>query len=188
MNKLTKIIVTFFGSGLSRVCPGTIGSILTLPLWFLIISVMLYLKLLQPVVFISIISIIILALFFIGLYFTKLYIEETKKEDPSEVVIDEVVGQLISFVLSLSFIFVIKDAVLFNNFVTEHKIFLLFYCFIMPIIFFRIYDIKKPWIIGTIDSKIKNALGVMLDDVVGGIFAGITNSLIMITILKLFVF
>ena len=43
-------------------------------------------------------------------------------------------------------------------------------------IFFRIFDIWKPSIIGKIDREVKGGLGVMGDDVVAGIFAGICTA------------
>ena len=124
---------------------------------------------------------IILLMYIIGYYATKNYISETNQDDPSEVVIDEVVGQLLAFALSFLFIF-------FTNkydveYIKIHPYINCFYFFILPIILFRIYDIKKPWIIGKIDKNMKGATGIMLDDVVGGVFAGITNSLLMLIIL-----
>ncbi len=40
-------------------------------------------------------------------------------------------------------------------------------------VLFRIFDIWKPLGIGTLDRKLKNAFGVMLDDVLAGLYAGI---------------
>lgn len=37
--------------------------------------------------------------------------------------------------------------------------------------FFRIFDIAKPWPISWIDRKVKGGFGIMIDDVVAGIFA-----------------
>ena len=55
--------------------------------------------------------------------------------------------------------------------------------FILPLgfILFRLFDILKPSIIGKIDKKVKNAWGVMLDDIAAGIFAS-TSLLIFIFI------
>jgi phosphatidylglycerophosphatase A len=43
----------------------------------------------------------------------------------------------------------------------------------LALILFRIFDILKPGIIGRVDEKIKGGLGIMLDDVLAAIFAGI---------------
>lgn len=40
-------------------------------------------------------------------------------------------------------------------------------------IYFRFFDIVKPWPIGAIDRQVKGGLGIMLDDILAGIFAGI---------------
>ena len=46
---------------------------------------------------------------------------------------------------------------------------------------FRIFDIWKPWPIGPIDAKLKGGLGIMLDDVIAGVFALAVLKLIEIT-------
>ncbi len=38
--------------------------------------------------------------------------------------------------------------------------------------FFRLFDIVKPWPISWIDRKAKGGFGIMIDDVVAGLFAG----------------
>jgi phosphatidylglycerophosphatase A len=43
---------------------------------------------------------------------------------------------------------------------------------------FRFFDIVKPFPVGWIDRNVKGGLGVMLDDVVAGILAGMTSVLI----------
>jgi len=40
-------------------------------------------------------------------------------------------------------------------------------------ILFRIFDIIKPWPIKWVDQKVHGGLGIMLDDVLAGIFAGL---------------
>lgn len=46
---------------------------------------------------------------------------------------------------------------------------------------FRIFDIWKPWPIGPIDAKLKGGLGIMLDDVIAGVFALVVLKLIEVT-------
>ena len=54
---------------------------------------------------------IAIILFFAGIYFTKIYIKDMKEQDPKEVVIDEVVGQMLAIILtSFSVIFVYSSA------------------------------------------------------------------------------
>ena len=181
VSKITKLIVTFLGTGYSRICPGTVASIATLPLWFLIALVINYFQIDNPI---FIIALIILSIYIIGYIHIKKYVTEKNLDDPKEVVIDEVVGQLISFFISLFHVYFLSKTDV-QSFTSEHEILMNFLIIILPIILFRFFDIKKPWIIGKIDSNIKNAIGIMLDDIVGGVFAGITDLIIIIITIKL---
>ena len=92
---------------------------------------------------------------------TEAVIEESGDSDPSKVVIDETVGQLLSF----SFV-----AYMAPEYLTGMSS-LLYYA--AGFIFFRFFDILKMGPVKYADTKIKNAYGVMLDDVFAGIFASI---------------
>ena len=72
-----------------------------------------------------------------------------KEKDPSRIVIDEVVGQWVSV------LFIAPD--------------ILYYSF--GFVLFRFFDILKPWPISWVDQHIENGLGIMLDDVLAGIFS-----------------
>lgn len=90
------------------------------------------------------------------------------KHDPSIIVIDEVAGQLIPL-LFLSYFGV--DA--FNPQIWWLQ-------FALPaFVLFRIFDILKPFPASYFDKKVANAHGVMLDDVVAGIYATIVLILIL---------
>ncbi|MGL2432409.1 phosphatidylglycerophosphatase A family protein [Helicobacter pylori] len=89
--------------------------------------------------------------------------EESKIHDSSYIVIDELVGMWIAMAISgLSLAGVI-----------------------LSFIFFRIYDITKPSLIGTIDKKVKGGLGVVADDALAGVLAGL-STLLVINILGFF--
>ena len=97
---------------------------------------------------------IVFLLFLISLF---LLIQSYKKQvfkdiDDKSIVIDEVIGYLIFIVF-------------FDN-----TLFVLFSSFLI----FRLFDIVKPYPISLIDKKMKNALGVILDDIIAGLFSGIT--------------
>ena len=97
---------------------------------------------------------IVFLLFLISLF---LLIQSYKKQvfkdiDDKTIVIDEVIGYLIFIVF-------------FDN-----TLFVLFSSFFI----FRLFDIVKPYPISLIDKKMKNALGVILDDIIAGLFSGIT--------------
>jgi len=95
-------------------------------------------------------------LFIFGVLCANIYQKQTGEKDSSVIVIDEVVGQLIAM------LFIIDNPLL------------VFISFIL----FRIFDIFKPWPASYADSNIKGGLGVMLDDVVAGIYALISLFLI----------
>ena len=184
--KLAEFISTFIYVGKrANVCPGTVGSIATMPLWLIVMFIILKLRL--NFILASFFTVIIL--FFVGLWTTKIYINETKKDDPKEVVIDEVVGQLLSFIFSFSvviFAFVTGNINNLINFSVNHHYLLQLFLFVTPVAFFRLFDIKKPLFIGWIDKNIKSPLGVMLDDVVAGICAGIVNSAVLCLLMFMF--
>jgi len=50
---------------------------------------------------------------------------------------------------------------------------------LMGFVLFRIFDILKPWPISVIDSRLKGGLGVMLDDVLAGVYALLCMHLIL---------
>ncbi|BAW39486.1 phosphatidylglycerophosphatase A [Helicobacter pylori] len=89
--------------------------------------------------------------------------EESKIHDSSYIVIDELVGMWLAMAISgLSLAGVI-----------------------LSFIFFRIYDITKPSLIGKIDKEVKGGLGVVADDALAGVLAGL-SVLLIINILGFF--
>jgi phosphatidylglycerophosphatase A len=151
IKKLNILIVTMFGVGNSKYAPGTVASFLTCLIYIIFFS--------QEV------NILILVLFVCLVFFYTIYVLDELKNyfssiDASEIVIDEFVGQSIP-VLS---VYNLVEFSSINNFI--------FYTFIV-FIFFRIFDIFKPYPIGLIDRNIKNGFGVILDDIIAGIYAGI---------------
>ena len=74
-----------------------------------------------------------------------------KNSDPSQIVVDEVAGQLITLM-----------------FIPPETIW-----YIFGLILFRFFDIKKPWPIGWLDKNVEGGMGIMLDDIIAGIFAGV---------------
>jgi len=150
-SKIANIFATYFGLGLSKHAPGTMGSLGTLPLAFALIYYGGFWALLIAAIII----------FPLGVMATKVVIEETGIKDPSKVVIDETVGQLLSF--SLVALVAPEYLVGFTSFG--------FYLF--GFLFFRLFDIIKIGPVKYFDTKVLNAYGVMLDDVCAGIFAAI---------------
>lgn len=89
MNKIVKLVVTFFGVGYLPKAPGTWGSLATLPVAYLISLNFGRLGLLTFVVAVTV----------LGIWASNAYVRSTGKKDPSEVVIDEVAGQSLALCL-----------------------------------------------------------------------------------------
>ncbi len=150
-SKLANVFATYFGLGLSKYAPGTMGSLGTLPLAYVLIYYGGFYTLVAAIV----------VIFVLGVMATDVVIKETRITDPSKVVIDETVGQLISFA------FVAYMAPEYLTGINS----LLYY--LVGFALFRFFDIKKMGPVKYFDSKVLNAYGVMLDDVFAGIFAAI---------------
>ena len=133
------IVSTCFYLGKIPIAPGTLASLVTLLIWPLI-----------PLNYFNQIIILII-LFIMGIISSKIVAKEMNEKDPSEIVIDEVVGMGISL------------------FMLPNELILYLFAFI----FFRIFDILKPSFIYSI-QKVPNGWGIMLDDIIAGFFAWLT--------------
>lgn len=98
-----------------------------------------------------------------GFWAVPRYLRDRPGEDPSEVVIDEVAGQLLA--LSFTVIPLWRHGV-------EDLALEAWPGWLVPFLLFRLFDIWKPWVIGRFDRR-PGATGVMLDDLWAGLFAGI---------------
>ncbi|MGD8783140.1 MAG: phosphatidylglycerophosphatase A [Thioalkalispiraceae bacterium] len=92
----------------------------------------------------------------LGIYLCDYTTKRLGVQDHPAIVWDEIVG----FLITMLFIYPTPASVVLGFFL------------------FRVFDILKPWPISVIDSRIKGGIGVMLDDVVAGIFALICMHLI----------
>lgn len=184
MRFLSFIIATFFGVGKFPFMPGTIGSAVAT----LLVAILFY----QPY-FIElqdgqlhfgvgggyighdhiIYVITILALFFwiVGVWASEKYSKFISKEDPGEIVIDEVAGIFTSFSL-VSIIY--AGLYILNK--EEFIIYLVLAVWAFPIVFilFRIFDIWKPWHVGYADRNLKGGVGIMADDIIAGVYTAIS--------------
>ena len=143
-----KFFLTVGFSGLSPKAPGTVGSFVSL-----IIGLFL-LEFLHP----STLFLLALLITVIAIKQIDIYEKEVGIHDGKEIVIDELAGMWIT----LAICGINSSNVLF----------------MAPIafIFFRLFDIWKPSFIGKIDRDVKGGLGVMGDDVLAGIAAGIATA------------
>ncbi len=127
-----------FGAGASPKAPGTVGTLVAIPVYLVLCQLPLPLYLLAVVLFTG-----------IGIYICDRCARDLQVHDHSGIVWDEIVGYLITMIA-------IPD-----NVITVFMGFALF----------RLFDIWKPWPIAYFDRQVKGGLGIMLDDVIAGLFA-----------------
>ena len=146
------------GIGNSKYAPGTMASFVTFFIYVCFFNFQ-----------INIIFIIlgVTLIFIYSVYAIDYFKSSFTETDAKEIVIDEFIGQSIPILTIYNFVQQnnIKDFILYT-----------FISFVL----FRIFDITKPYPIGKIDNNMKNGFGVILDDIVAGIYSAIT-SLIIIT-------
>ena len=149
---MDKYFVTIVCIGYIKFAPGTLGSICGVLTFFYLYN------------FFSInpkyLFLLIFFIFILSWYFVYTYIQKNKIHDPSEIIIDEFLGQLIS----------LTPLLYLRNFKLnlDHFIELLIFAFLL----FRFFDIIKPWPINIIDRS-RSSLSILMDDVVAGLFSAI---------------
>ena len=144
-----------------RPAPGTWGSVAGMILAFILLNT------------IDLFTFCLILLFstLVGFWATKHYIQHnSEKSDPSEVVIDEVIGQWIA-VLPIGFTLKVTE---FSN--KE-----LWLVWLWAFVSFRFFDIIKLGLVGWADN-LGGALGVLLDDILAGIAAGLTVIVVILLI------
>ena len=154
-------ILTLFGVGYFKYAPGTAASFITCIIYYILWIAefslhnhKIYLVCFLIIILIYSISIIDkLSQFF-------------KEKDPKEIVIDEFVGQCIPLV---AFLFRPENL---SHLGGRANNYILIYI-LLSFILFRFFDILKPYPINIVDKKMKNGVGVMLDDIIAGIYSTI---------------
>jgi phosphatidylglycerophosphatase A len=143
------LLATGFGVGYSPIAPGTVGSLIAIPIYY----------------FLSEIPSPLYEITLIGFFFLSVWTSENAeiffgKKDDRRIVIDEIVGFLISMLWvpkTLSFI-------------------------IIGFFLFRFFDILKPFPIRRLERKLKGGFGVVLDDVAAGVYTNIILRLVLLFI------
>ena len=149
---MSRLIATVFYVGRVPFAPGTFGSLVALPLGYLLHRFAGFPGLLIATVLV----------FALGWWATAAATKGTTDHDPSEIVIDEVAGQWIAlWPLSFGLWHAGVDPSVFP-----------YPGWIAAFVLFRLFDILKPWPVSWADRK-TTALGVMLDDVIAGLMAAI---------------
>mgnify|MGYP003952500261 FL=1 len=154
IKKFNLFFITFFMIGRIKYAPGTIASLISCLLFLLLINIF-------NITFVLFFTIIIFAYSFFAI--NNCY-EEFKSDDPQEIVIDEVVGQMLPL-LALPI------------YETLYPLPKIYYC-IMFFLLFRFFDILKPYPVNYVDNNVKGSLGIMLDDILAGIYSIVILSII----------
>jgi phosphatidylglycerophosphatase A len=145
MKQFTLFWATGFGVGYSPIAPGTLGTLIAIPIYY----------------FLSEIPSPIYEITLIGFFFLAVWISENAetffgKKDDQKIVIDEMMGFLITTLwLTKTILFIILGFFLF-----------------------RFFDILKPFPIRHLEKRLKGGFGVVLDDVIAGVFANIVLQVI----------
>lgn len=145
INKIAVQLAVFFGVGKISKAPGTLATLATLPIWFLLHG-------LGPILYMTITFILV----FVGVWAAGVYEEQTKTHDSKEIVIDEVVG----FLITMTWLPLTWQSAL------------------LGFLLFRFFDILKPPPIRQLDQNIKGGFGVMVDDMAAGILSSILMQII----------
>jgi phosphatidylglycerophosphatase A len=144
------LFVTMFGIGRIKMIPGTVGSLATIIILFVLFHTLNISS-----------NLILLGLIIIFIYsFSAVasHTENSENKDPKEIVIDEFIGQSIPI-----YLYEISHGT--EKSPNEAIIFYAI-CFVL----FRFFDIKKPFPVSFFDRNFKNSFGVIMDDVCAGLY------------------
>lgn len=155
--RASTVVASVFGIGYFDVAPGTIMSAVAVPLAILI------------AIFggggMGVLSASLIA-FVIGVLACADHVRETRREDPSECVIDELAGQWLACAFA---------TLTFGGLIPVTHISLP--AFFLAFALFRLFDIWKPWPVSWADQNLKGGVGVMTDDMIAGLMAGVLVAL-----------
>ena len=148
------LFVTMLGLGKIKFIPGTFGSLAT--------TVILYYLFHKLSISPNIILIGLIIIFLYSFYAVSRHIENSENKDPSEIIIDEFLGQSIPIYLYEISHGTTKDA-------SEAIVYYLLF-----FILFRYFDIMKPFPVSFFDKNFKNSFGVIMDDICAGFYVVLT--------------
>jgi len=145
MKHFILLLATGLGVGYSPVAPGTLGTLIAIPVYYFLSNI------LSPIYEITL----------VGFFFLSVWISENAerfygKKDDQKIVIDEIIGFLITMLW-------VPQTLLFV---------------IIGFFLFRFFDILKPFPIRHLEKGFKGGFGVVLDDVVAGVYGNIILHLI----------
>ena len=152
LKKPSDFIASLGGIGLIPFAPGTFGSIFA---WLVFVIMSHFVNML----------IYTIAIVFIAIWVCEKASVNLIQKDHKSIVIDELAGMWVALVPVIYFAS--------NQFER-----IIYAC--LALVFFRVFDILKPFPISYFDKKYKNGFGIVLDDIIAGIFSGILSVLIVV--------
>ena len=158
ISKINFLFITLFGIGKIKKIPGSIASLATTLFLFFLFHILNFSPNVVLIALIIVFLISVIIIFFISLYSVNVFIKDLENKDPKEVVIDEFIGQSIPISL---YEIAHEGAKETSQVLTSY--------FIMFILF-RIFDIVKPYPVSYYDKNFKSSFGVIMDDVVAGLY------------------
>ena len=152
LKKPYDFIASLGGIGLIPFAPGTFGSIFA---WLVFVIMSHFVNML----------IYTIAIVFIAIWVCEKASVNLIQKDHKSIVIDELAGMWVALVPVIYF-------------ASDQLERIIYAC--LALVFFRVFDILKPFPISYFDKKYKNGFGIVLDDIIAGIFSGILSVLIVV--------
>ncbi|ELC0660491.1 phosphatidylglycerophosphatase A [Vibrio fluvialis] len=145
------LLATGFGSGLSPVVPGTMGTLASVPFYLLLAQLPLTLYI-----------VVVITASLIGIKICQVTSDDMQVHDHGSIVWDEFAG----FWITMLIVPVLQLPVF------EWK------WLLAGFVLFRFFDMVKPWPIGWLDKRVHGGLGIMLDDLVAGVMSALALALV----------
>ncbi|CAM3026205.1 phosphatidylglycerophosphatase A [Vibrio rarus] len=140
------LFATGFGSGLSPIIPGTMGTLASIPLYLALVQL--------PLI---VYSVAVLLSCIIGIKICGVTSKDMGVHDHGSIVWDEFAGFWITMLVVPIFNLPVND----------------WHWLIAGFVLFRFFDMVKPWPISYLDKQVHGGLGIMIDDIVAGVMAGV---------------
>lgn len=145
VNSILLQLATFFSIGRIAQAPGTFATLATVPIWYLLAQT-------GPLIY----MVVTLLLVGVGVLAAQAYEDQSSQHDSKEIVIDEVVG----FLITMTWVPITWQSA------------------VIGFALFRFFDIVKPPPIRQLDQKIQGGFGVMVDDIAAGLISSVIMQLL----------
>ena len=150
IKNFNSLFVTMFNLGKIRFIPGTFGSLATIIILYIFFHVLNISS--------NIILLILIIIFVYSFSAVADHIKDNDNKDPSEIIIDEFIGQAIPI-----YLYEVSHG-------TEKSPYEAIIIYVVCFVLFRFFDIMKPFPVSFFDKNFKNSFGVIMDDVCAGLY------------------